>query len=474
MKRKSLNLGQFSDWEVGEEYECVKLLGQGSYGAVCSAIHKPTGKKVAIKKMDGVFEDEVDCKRILREINLLRKLHHPYVVNILDVLEPKNHETFDSLYVVLELAESDLKKVIKSAIHLQIKHISTVVYNLLCAVKYLHSANVLHRDLKPANVLVNEDCSVKICDFGLARSISGVESASCILTGRRLNKDEETKASESGDDAVVLGAELAKIHHKDDIASDINESTKAMGEMKLEDQKVSEDDKRKDLTKRLIKTKDMRKNMKRELTGHVVTRWYRAPELILLEKDYGAAIDMWSVGCIFAELLGMMKESAPTYLDRKPLFPGKSCFPLSPDKHAKEERKGFPFSKNDQLAVIFEVIGSPEEDDKSFVTDQKALEYLNAFPQRPKTDLNKLYPGAGEEAIDLLSKILVFNPYFRLSVEEALAHPFFKKVRKTDKEINAEKEIQIEFEKDNLDKKKLRQLFLQEIAHFKARKEAAK
>ena len=68
--------------------------------------------------MDGVFEDEVDCKRILREINLLRKLHHPYVVNILDVIEPKNQESFDTLYVVLELAESDLKKVIKSAIHL--------------------------------------------------------------------------------------------------------------------------------------------------------------------------------------------------------------------------------------------------------------------------------------------------------------------------------------------------------------------
>lgn len=180
-KRKSLNMGQFADWEVGDDYECVKLLGQGSYGAVVSAIHKPTGKKVAIKRMDGVFEDEVDCKRILREINLLRKLEHPYVINILDVIDPKNHETFDSLYVVLELAESDLKKVIKSAIHLQIKHISTVVYNLLCAVKYLHSANVIHRDLKPANVLVNEDCSVKICDFGLARSISGVASANMII-----------------------------------------------------------------------------------------------------------------------------------------------------------------------------------------------------------------------------------------------------------------------------------------------------
>lgn len=124
--------------------------------------------------------------------------------------------------------------------------------------------------------------------------------------------------------------------------------------------------------------------MKRELTGHVVTRWYRAPELILLEKDYGPAIDMWSVGCIFAELLGMMKESAPTYLDRKPLFPGKSCFPLSPDKTVKEERKGFPFSKNDQLAIIFDVIGTPNEDEKSYVTDAKAIEYLDAFPKTPR------------------------------------------------------------------------------------------
>lgn len=73
--------------------------------------------------MDGVFEDEVDCKRILREIDLLRKLKHPYVINILDVIEPRNPDSFDTIYVVLELAESDLKKVIKSAIHLQIKHI---------------------------------------------------------------------------------------------------------------------------------------------------------------------------------------------------------------------------------------------------------------------------------------------------------------------------------------------------------------
>jgi mitogen-activated protein kinase 1/3 len=73
-KRKKLDMNKFADWEVGKDYECVKLLGQGSYGAVCSAVHKPTGKKVAIKKMTGVFEDEVDCKRILRELHLLSHL----------------------------------------------------------------------------------------------------------------------------------------------------------------------------------------------------------------------------------------------------------------------------------------------------------------------------------------------------------------------------------------------------------------
>ena len=116
-----------------------------------------------------------------------------------------------------------------------------------------------------------------------------------------------------------------------------------------------------------------------QLTDYIATRWYRAPEIILLEKDYGPAIDIWSVGCIFAELLSMMKESAPTYLDRQPLFPGKSCFPLSPDKSIEQAKNGFPYSKDDQLARIFQVIGVPSHEDMSFVTDTKANQYLIAF-----------------------------------------------------------------------------------------------
>jgi mitogen-activated protein kinase 1/3 len=399
--------------------------------------------------MDGVFEDEVDCKRILRELALLRRLKHPYVVELFEVIEPRDRAAFDTLYVVMELAESDLKKVIKSAIHLTLKHIQLVVYNLFCAIKFLHSANVLHRDLKPANVLVNEDCSVKICDFGLARSIAGVESSELII---KKGYDKEDDKNEASEDVVMAGAEPAKIQEEE--AKPAAELTTA--------------EKRKLMTERLKKTKNERKNLKRELTGHVVTRWYRAPELILLEKEYGPAIDVWSVGCIFAELLGMMKESAPTYLDRKPLFPGKSCFPLSPDRAAQEEKHGFPVSKNDQLSVIFDVIGTPNDEDISFVTDAKAQEYLQTFKHTPRGDLSDLYPGAGPEAIDLLNKILVFNPYFRLSIAECLDHEFFKKFRKPEKEINSTDNIVFDWESEELDKDRLRELFLEEIDFFKS------
>lgn len=93
-----------------------------------------------------------------------------------------------------------------------------MVYNLLCAVKYLHSANVLHRDLKPANVLVNEDCSVKICDFGLARSISGVESASCIIAGKKFMNETQDETSDDRKDVTIFKkTELARIHHNDDL-----------------------------------------------------------------------------------------------------------------------------------------------------------------------------------------------------------------------------------------------------------------
>ena len=97
----------------------------------------------------------------------------------------------------------------------------------------------------------------------------------------------------------------------------------------------------------LVRSRETRKSLKRQLTGHVVTRWYRAPELILLEKDYGESIDVWAVGCIFAELLSMMQDNYPNINDRKPLFPGGSCFPLSPDNSGAKNTTGMPYYPND-------------------------------------------------------------------------------------------------------------------------------
>ena len=131
--------------------------------------------------MDNIFEDETDCKRILREVTLLRKLRHPCVVDLIEICLPDDPENFTTIYVVMEFAESDLKKILKSSIFLEIQHIQTIVYNLLCAIKYLHESKVIHRDLKPANILVNEDCSVKLCDYGLARSITGIETAEMMI-----------------------------------------------------------------------------------------------------------------------------------------------------------------------------------------------------------------------------------------------------------------------------------------------------
>ena len=102
------------------------------------------------------------------------------------------------------------------------------------------------------------------------------------------------------------------------------------------------------------------------------------------------------------------------------------------------------------------------------MTDQKANEYLNAFPKSERVNLETVYPGAGEEAIDLLHKILVFNPYFRLSIDECLEHPFFKKCRKSEKEQDAKDVIQFDWEKEHLDRTRLRYHFVEEMMFFKA------
>ena len=170
-----LNQNIFEDWQCGDRYTLDKIIGQGSYGNVASAIDQQTGQKVAIKKFQNIFKDNLHCKRALREISILRQCQHPCVVKLIDIVLPNSELTFTDLYLVLEYAESDLRKLYKSGTHLQMVHIKTITYNLLLALKFLHKSKVIHRDIKPANVLLNEDCSVKLCDYGLSRCTNGID-----------------------------------------------------------------------------------------------------------------------------------------------------------------------------------------------------------------------------------------------------------------------------------------------------------
>uniref|UniRef100_M4CKJ2 mitogen-activated protein kinase n=1 Tax=Brassica campestris TaxID=3711 RepID=M4CKJ2_BRACM len=159
----------FSDYGDASRFKIQEVIGKGSYGVVCSAIDTLTGEKVAIKKIHDIFEHISDAARILREIKLLRLLRHPDIVEIKHIMLPPSRREFKDIYVVFELMESDLHQVIKANDDLTKEHYQFFLYQLLRALKYIHTANVYHRDLKPKNILANANCKLKICDFGLAR-----------------------------------------------------------------------------------------------------------------------------------------------------------------------------------------------------------------------------------------------------------------------------------------------------------------
>ena len=339
-------------FEVKKKYVPIKPIGKGAYGIVCSAKDEKQNTKVAIKKITNAFENVVDAKRTLREIKLLRHLRHENVVPITDCMLPSKEEeyNFNDVYVMYELMDTDLHQIIRSDQPLTDDHCQYFNYQLLRGLKYIHSADVLHRDLKPSNLLLNANCDLKICDFGLART----------------------------------------------------------------------------------NTQDKNRDF---MTEYVVTRWYRAPELLLSCAEYTVAIDVWSCGCILAELLG-----------RKPLFPGKDYV--------------------HQLNLITKVIGTPDEQDLYFVTSDKARRYLRQLPYSKPMDFKRLYPEANPLACDLIEKMLIFNPEKRINVEECLKHPYLASLHDTNDEPVANAPFTFAFEQHNggeMSEETVRRLIFQEL-----------
>jgi mitogen-activated protein kinase 1/3 len=125
-----------------------------------------------------------------------------------------------------------------------------------------------------------------------------------------------------------------------------------------------------------------RRELSKSLTKHVVTRWYRAPEVILKNDIYSFAIDIWSAGCVFAELLNMIEDNQPDPTDRQPLFPGVACHFLSPDEKKDSPNNRFKKLANDQLSKIFEVIGTPTDETlEELLDDEETFMYAKSFPK---------------------------------------------------------------------------------------------
>mmetsp|Transcript_61750 Transcript_61750/g.139132 ORF Transcript_61750/g.139132 Transcript_61750/m.139132 type:complete len:396 (+) Transcript_61750:64-1251(+) len=300
-----------STFRIPLHMDLVKKVGSGAYGCVASFKDKRTGEKLAVKKITNAFGDLVDGKRILREVKLLRQLDHDNIIRILDMYPPKSPE-FEDIYIVTDLMETDLHRVIYSKQPLTEEHHQYFVHQILRGLIYLHSASVVHRDLKPSNLLVNKNCDLKICDFGLAR----------------------------------------------------------------------------------VLTTDAEDNLGR--TDYVVTRWYRAPEVVLLASEYTMSIDVWAVGCILCELVA-----------RKPVFAGKDHL--------------------DQIKKIISVLGTPTEEELHWLPrNGSARAFLKKCPPAPKASWSKLLPTASKNAVEVIERMLRFDPTVRITVQDAMRCRYFE------------------------------------------------
>jgi len=434
---------QFEKWRVGNRYKLMRTLGHGSYGQVAEAEDTLTKKRVAVKWIENVFDQEIDTKRILREVYILRHLRHENVIHLLDIFVPPK-DPFNEIFLIFEFVDTDLHKLINSPQYLTIDHVKSFLYQILCGLMYIHSSLVIHRDVKPANILLSEDCGLKICDFGLARVVPAskfLDEDSARVAARAEEaawaKRKRSRPSGSIDHGISKRRNVSPDDDSDVLITDALENDEGMPPP----------------------APATPRKLQRQLTKHVVTRWYRPPELILLQ-DYTNGVDMWSTGCIFAELLGMQKENVKHYKRRKPLFPGKSCFPLSADNEKTYK------DRLDQLNVIFDVIGTPEADEVEHLGEVR--NYLKALPKKTRVNFKMLFRGAPDDAIDLLNQMLVFDPRKRISIADAIEHPFLSAVRQRKHEFTAPEGLLDDFDLVDLSRDQLKAKLIEEIQQFQS------
>lgn len=286
-------------------FEKLNRIGEGTYGTVYRARDKDNGRIVALKKLRMKKEKGGFPLTSIREIAILKSLHHPNIVTLHEVSVGRK---LDSIFLVFEYCEHDfaglLDHIARPFTEAETK---TILLQLLSATDYMHSNFVIHRDLKLSNLLMNNKGLLKLADFGLARLFS---------------------------------------------------------------------------------------NPLKEYTPKVVTLWYRCPEILLGCTQYHTAVDMWAVGCIFGELLR-----------HKPMLPGKT------------ELK--------QLQLIFKLLGTPNEKIWPGFNKLRLAGAVEEFPCYIYNNLSHEFPKLSPHGVDLLSRMLTFDPSKRITAAKALDHPYF-------------------------------------------------
>ena len=396
-----------SEFIVDERYEYIKQIGVGAYGVVISCYDKKTNRNVAIKKVGNAFEDLIDAKRIVREIKLLRYFKHDNIVSLIDIQKPPGRTGFEDIYIITDLMETDLHRVIYSRQELTDDHIQYFIYQILRGVLYMHSANIIHRDLKPANILANKNCDLKICDLGLGRA--------------EVYEWEEMELLDKQNKLVKKNKKKKKTDDKDKKGKDKD---------KDKDKKENKESKDKNKDKETKDKKDKSKDKDKDKE-----RWYRAPEVILCPSHYSKAVDIWSVGCIFAELLG-----------RQPLFPGDHYL--------------------DQIQKIVAVTGTPKMEDLDFIKKKEAKEFFLKLVKRTKLTWSSLFPNANPIALDLLEKMLTFNPKKRYTVDQCMSHPYFEGLHDPEQEPITTAPFDWSFDAVELTKENLQSMIYDESLYY--------
>ncbi len=358
-------------------YQPIKAVGKGAYGVVCSAHDRVAGKKVAIKKITNAFENIIDAKRTLRELVLLRCLKHENVVGVERVEKTPVRFTGPGR---LDRDRSGDKE---NSLSLSSSGASTSFHNDVYIVYELMDTD-LHQILRSSQPLTEEH--FQFFTYQILRGLKYVHSASVL--------HRDLKPSN-----VLLNASC--------------------------DLKIADFG--------LARTAADQNNF---MTEYVVTRWYRAPELLLSCDTYDEKIDVWSVGCMVAEMLL-----------RKPLLPGRDYL--------------------DQLKLIIKTLGSPSGSSLDFITAPKARAYIEGLPKSPKPDLRRtLGKGFSRDAADLVEKMLAFDPRERISVDDALKHPWLANLHDPATERTFDKPFAFDFKEDGLNEAEVRDLVWKEMMQY--------